>query len=177
MEQNYIIGEVDGFSPQIGRLVAMMNYVRSTTIAELQGLQTSELDFLHDAQSNTIGALLLHLAGVEVWYQANSFADRDLTREEELEWGAALELGDEARRSVRGHNLDYYITRLQEVRKLTLAELARRDDRWLAVRTPFWKGQEANNHFKWFHVMEDELSHRGQIRWLRKRAGGESAPF
>jgi hypothetical protein len=27
----------------------------------------------------------------------------------------------------------------------------------------------ANNHFKWFHVFEDEINHRGQIRWLRAR--------
>ena len=49
-------------------------------------------------------------------------------------------------------------------------ELARRDDAWLEEQSPFREGQPANNHFKWFHVFEDELNHRGQIRWLRKRA-------
>ncbi|WQI98124.1 integrase, partial [Rossellomorea vietnamensis] len=24
-------------------------------------------------------------------------------------------------------------------------------------------------HFKWFHVFEDELNHRGQIRMIKKR--------
>ncbi|WP_029478706.1 DUF664 domain-containing protein [Deinococcus frigens] len=28
---------------------------------------------------------------------------------------------------------------------------------------------EMNHHWAWFHVMEDEVSHRGQIRILRKR--------
>ena len=43
-------------------------------------------------------------------------------------------------------------------------------DAWLDAQTPFWGGKPANNYFKWFHVFEDELNHRGQIRWLRKRA-------
>lgn len=74
----FLIGDLPGFTPQIGRLVCMMNYTRYTTLAE-------------------------------------------------------------------------------------------GEDEWLNVQTQ-WGGQEANNYFKWFHVCEDELSHRGQIRWLRKRA-------
>ncbi|WP_156123379.1 DUF664 domain-containing protein [Deinococcus radiopugnans] len=27
---------------------------------------------------------------------------------------------------------------------------------------------DMNQHWAWFHVMEDEVSHRGQIRILRK---------
>jgi hypothetical protein len=26
-----------------------------------------------------------------------------------------------------------------------------------------------NGHFAWFHHAEDEINHRGQIRWLRAR--------
>jgi len=29
-----------------------------------------------------------------------------------------------------------------------------------------------NAHWAWFHVAEDEISHRGQIHWLRKRLPG-----
>jgi hypothetical protein len=32
-----------------------------------------------------------------------------------------------------------------------------------------------NAHFAWFHAAEDEISHRGQIRWLRKRLGSEAS--
>ncbi len=64
----------------------------------------------------------------------------------------------------------YYVGRLERVRAKTLAELSRREDGWLEEQTPFWGGKRADNYFKWFHVFEDELNHRGQIRWLRKRA-------
>lgn len=166
----YLIGDVAGFSPQVGRLVSMMNYARHTTLAAVRGLEARHLDYLHDARSNSIGALLSHVAAVEAAYQAATFRARDLSAEERREWGAALDLGERARREIRGRDLAYYAGLLGRVRAGTLAELGRRDDAWLEERTPFWGGLAANNHFKWFHVFEDELSHRGQIRWLRTRA-------
>jgi uncharacterized damage-inducible protein DinB len=166
----FLIGDVPGFTPQIGRLVSMMNYARHTTLSAVEGLKPPHLDYLHDRQSNSIGALLSHVAAVEVAYQASTFHSRDLSAGEMGEWAAALELGERARRDIRGHDLDYYLGRLRRVREVTLAGLRQRGDEWLDERTPFWGGLEANNHFKWFHVFEDELSHRGQIRWLRKRA-------
>jgi hypothetical protein len=150
----------------------MMTYARHTTLSDVEGLGVAELDYLHDGQSNSIGALLLHIASVETWYQATTFEGRDLNADEMREWGAALDLGEPARRHIRGHELAYYRARLHDVREKTLIELARREDGWLEEETPFWEGKPANNYFKWFHVFEDELNHRGQIRWLRKRAGG-----
>lgn len=166
----FVIGDLPGFTPEIARLVSMMRYVRETTEAAVAGLTVVQLDYLHDARSNSIGALLAHLAAVEAWYQANTFLGRDLDAEEMREWGAALDLGDDARTAIRGRPLDHYLERMRRVRERTLEELGRRDDGWLQETAPFWEGQPANNHFKWFHVFEDELNHRGQIRWLRARA-------
>ena len=86
------------------------------------------------------------------------------------EWGVALNLSERARGEIRGHDLSYYLQILKKVRSKTLAEFAKRDDGWLYKETPFWNNRPANNYFKWFHVFEDELNHRGQIRWIRKRA-------
>ncbi len=168
----FLIGDVAGFTPQIGRLVSMMNYARHTTLSDVDGMTVDQLDYVHDPESNSIGALLLHLAAVDVWYQAATFESRDLGADEMREWSAGLDLGAKARREIRGHDLDYYRNTLSQVRAKTLAELAARDDAWLEEQSPFWEGLPANNYFKWFHVFEDELNHRGQIRWLRKRAKG-----
>ena len=169
MDQTFLIAEIPGFTPQIGRLVSMMHYVRSTTLAAVAGLGIEELDYLHDQQSNSIGALLLHIAATEVGYQAATFDIRELSAAEKQEWSATLQLGETARREVRGHELEYYLTRLEQVRAKTLGELSQRDDEWLEERTSFGSGQ-VNNYFKWFHVFGHELNHRGQIRWLRSRA-------
>lgn len=170
----FLIGDVPGFTPQIGRLVSMMNYVRHTTLSAVAGLGLTDLDYLYDPQSNSIGVLLSHIAAAEVGYQAATFYARDLNEEEKQEWGAALELGEKARREIRGRELDYYLSKLEQVRTKTLAELGQRDDQWLEEQTSFGSGQRVNNYFKWFHVFGHELNHRGQIRWLlsqmRKRS-------
>jgi len=166
----FLIGDILGFNPQVGRLVSMMNYARYTTLSAVAGLRVDELDYLHDPQSNSIGALLSHIAATEVGYQAATFYARDLNVEERHEWGAALELGERAKREIIGHELDYYLSRLQQVRAKTLDELGRREDQWLEEQTSFGNGQNVNNYFKWFHVFGHEINHRGQIRWLRTRA-------
>ena len=166
----YLIGDVEGFTPQIGRLVSMLNYVRHTTLDAVAGLEPSQLDYMPDAQSNSMGALLSHIAAAEVGYQAATFHGRELSAQEKDEWGAAFALGDRSRQEIRGHDLAYYLTRLEQVRAATLLELGGRDDVWLEAETRFGNGQRINNYFKWFHVLGHEMNHRGQIRWLRARA-------
>src|ERR1044072_7818377 len=115
----FLIGDVPGFTPQIGRLVSMMNYVRHTTLSAVAGLGGDDLDYLYDPQSNSIGALLSHIAAAEVGYQAATFYARDLNGEEKEEWVTSLELGESARREIRGRGLDYYMSRLEQVRAKT----------------------------------------------------------
>jgi uncharacterized damage-inducible protein DinB len=165
----YLITDVPGFTPQVGRLVSMMNYVRWTTLRAVDGLTMDELDYLHDENSNSIGALLSHIASVEVSYQVGTFENRGLNRDEMAEWGAALKLGDRGRSEIKGHGLEYYVKLLNDVRGKTIRGFAERDDEWLSEESIIRNDMPANNYFKWFHVSEDELNHRGQIRWIRKR--------
>jgi len=169
MDRIYLISDIEGFTPQIGRLVSMMNYARLTTLTTVKGLSVEQLDHKHDAKSNSIGALLLHMAAVEFGYQRRTFYNRNLHLKESTKWGAALRLGNLGRSEINGNPLDYYLQALADMRKVTLEELRKRDDGWLYEETEFWNGKQANNYFKWFHVYEDEINHRGQIRWLRQR--------
>ena len=162
-----LITDVPGFTPQIGRLVSMLNQARAATLAAVEGLQPLELDHLPDPAANSIGALLLHIAAAEVGYQAATFHERELNDAEKREWGAVFALGDRARSEIRGHELAYYLSALERVRAHTLAELARRDDGWLDAETTFAGGRRVNNHYKWFHVLTHEVNHRGQIRHQR----------
>jgi uncharacterized damage-inducible protein DinB len=165
----FVVGEQPGFAPQVGRLVVMLTYARRTTLRAVQGLTVPQIDDLHDPESNSIGALLAQIAAIEVAYQCSTFERRGLSAAEQERWGAAMDLGERGRREIRGQELGYYRSMLDDVRAHTLRELAARDDDWLEETTPFWAGQPANNYFKWFHVLEDEINHRGQIRWLRRR--------
>lgn len=148
----------------------MMNYVRLTTVDAVAGLTVEQLDYVHDTESNSIGALLMHIAAAEAGYQAATFHGRGLNDEEKRRWGAALDLGGRGSREIRGHELPHYLALLEQVRSQTLTELGGRDDAWLDEETRFGSGQRINNYFKWFHVLGHEINHRGQIRWLRTRA-------
>ena len=109
----------------------MLTYARSTTVAAVEGLTLAEIDHLHDPQSNSIGALLAHIAVVERSYQVMTFEDRPLSPDENAQWSIALKLGDEGRRALRGRPLDHYLDELGFVRHRTLEGLAARDDAWL----------------------------------------------
>jgi uncharacterized damage-inducible protein DinB len=165
----FVVAPRPGFTPEVGRLVSMLAYARLTTLRTVQGLSAAQLDHLQDPESNSIGALLGHVAAVEFAYQCTTFDGRPPSEPETARWGAALDLGPAAQREIRGRPLAHYVAQLEEVRARTLAELARRDDAWLEESSPFSGGHSANNYFRWFHVLEDEINHRGQMRWLRRR--------
>jgi uncharacterized damage-inducible protein DinB len=174
-ESLYMIGPLEGYSPQIGTLVSMLNYNRNTIINTTKGLTIAELDHLFDAKANTIGALIMHLGAVDKWYQINSFDGRnEFTKAEKEIWEAAMNLGDEGRKKIKGHELKYYIDLVTEVREKTLSELKKKDDAWLlAVDPKFGNGKtNFNTYWKWFHVCEHESNHRGQITWLKSRLPG-----
>src|SRR5918997_3159979 len=92
----YLVAPIAGYTPQIGRLVSMMNYARRTTLDEVEGLSVEHLDYLHDPQSNSIGALLLHIAAVEASYQEATFGSRGAANETGP-WEVALDLGARSR--------------------------------------------------------------------------------
>ena len=168
MEQpSYRIEPLPGYTPVIGRLVGILRYARHTTLKAVDGLTLADLDRLHDHASNSIGALLAHIAVVERSYHCLTFEERRPSTQELASWEPALTLGAEARRSLRNKPLDHYLHELQAARALTLQGLADRDDAWL--ERSLTAAPAMNAHWAWFHQAEDEINHRGQIRWLRSR--------
>lgn len=165
---DYRIKEQTGFSPRVGELVSMLNYTRAVTLADVEGLSTEELDYLAEGQSNSIGALLMHVAAIEFVHQVIAFENRDLTEQELDQWLVPLELGDRARNEIRGHSLDYYLDEFKKVRDRTLSLLESVDDSWLYEEGQYDNGVTYNKYYLWFHVVEDETSHRGQIRILKR---------
>lgn len=168
MPMNLLIADRDGFSPQISRLIGMMDYTRHTTLEAVRGLSVEELDLRPEPYGNSVGMLLEHFVAVEIYYQALSFGTHADPEEAVGErWMPGLDLGQLGREKIKGHPLSYYLHNLAETRAQTLKMLAEKDDIWLEEPLPFW-GQTGNRYFMWFHVFEDELNHRGQIRMLRQ---------
>jgi len=167
--EKFLITDTEGFTPQIGRLVSMMNYARSVTIDSVRNLTPQQLDFLLDEKANSIGALLLHIASTDYFFRILSFEKRELTEEEDKEWAPASYLGEQGREQIKGNGLEYYLDILSRERQKVLDLLKTVNDDWLYEEMPLWDNKPANNYFMWFHVFEDEINHRGQINLIKKR--------
>lgn len=142
----------------------MLDYARRSTLDTVRGLSITQLDTQVLKRGNTIALLLSHIAQVEKFYQAVTFHG---------EWpnGEAGEsvFNKANRERIGGQDLEYYLDMLRAIRSETLEEMTRRDDNWLHREYSPWKHDTpANNFFCWFHVLEDELRHEGQIAILRK---------
>ncbi len=174
--QPNVLGPLPGYSPQIGTLVSEMTWMRGAVLHSVKGMTPDQLDFLLDAKANRIAALLLHLAATERLYQLNTFDNVGLANLEKVEafkeWDVPMELGDPARAAIKGHDLDYYVKILGDVREKSLAEFRKRDDHWLLAIDKTWGWGPTNNLCKWFHVCEHESHHAGQISLIRGRVPG-----
>jgi uncharacterized damage-inducible protein DinB len=162
------IGPMEGYTPQIGTLVSMLEWISDSVLRVTQNLSVEELDYLHDKDANSIGALMLHIAATEVIYQDITFNGlTDFSKANKKKWGIAMDLGPDAQTHIKGNTLSYYTDAMQEARSKSLAEFKKRDDAWLlAGETPKWN---MNNYCKWFHVTEHFANHRGQMTWYKKR--------
>jgi hypothetical protein len=155
-----ILGPRPGYSPQVGTFVSMLNWMREANgvLTATKGLTQADLDVLFDKNANTIGALMLHLAATETYYQMNTFDGKkwdswsDAVKQQ---WDPAMNLGDAGRKTIKGHDRAYYVEILQQVRAKSLEEFRNRDDAWLMAVDKEWP---------WGPT--------GQIALLRKRLPG-----
>ncbi|MHC2835387.1 DinB family protein [Bacillus sp. F9_6S_D1_P_5] len=168
MNIDYRIRSVDGYTKNIGELVSMLEHTRAVTLQEIKDLSVEQLDLIMPSGGNSIGALLKHISAIEKAHQLISFQERDFTKEELEIWEDALYLG-EAGRKIRGHDIQYYVQLLQSVREESLKYLSEQDDEWLMSERKWPNGVAYNQHYLWFHVLEDEISHRGQIRMMKNK--------
>ena len=162
----YNIKEQKGFTPQVGTLLSMLDNLKERATIQTQNLSVYQIDHLHDEQANRIGALIMHLAATEAYYQVLTFENRVFNEEEKKKWGVALGLGEDARTLYKDKPISYYLEEFDKVRARTKELLATVDDDWLQKDI---LGEGVNNYYAWFHVMEHQSSHLGQILFLKKR--------
>lgn len=165
---DYRIRTKDVFTDKIGELVSMLEHTREITLSEINSLRQIDLDFIPNDFSNSIGALLLHISSIEFVHQIIAFENRNLSENEQLKWGSALELGEKAKVCIKDKPLDYYLKELYQVRENTLIHLKSKTDSWLYEEHKWENGVPYNNYYLLFHVMEDEINHRGQIRTIKR---------
>ena len=153
-----------GYSNDIGQMISMLDNLKSRVERNVANLDQDGTDFLLDENANSPGAIIYHLAATEAYYQVYTFEGRSFNEEEAKKWETALNLGEKARQEFKGKPLSFYLDLYDEVRKKTKELLKTKDDKWFKK-----KNGNMSNHWAWFHVMEHQANHMGQLALITKR--------
>lgn len=162
--QHQILPE-EGFTPQIGIMVDMLQELKDRLSQEVKDLDQAQTDFLFDENANSIGAMLMHIMATEAYTQVETLQGRQWTDEEQAFWIVAGGLGDESREKIKGKPISYYLDLWDEIRAKTLEGLKKKDDAWFAANID----EGINNHWAWFHILEHQAAHMGQVAIVKKR--------
>lgn len=165
IDQLFVIGPRDGFTPNVGTIVAQLQVARHFLLRATRDLGPEDLDARPGSAPNTIGAILRHLNAAERMFQVMTFEDRGFDEAEKARWWPdfTFEAADEA----RGAGIETYHAALAETRARTLAGMRERDDAWLTAPKTF-SGRPSNVHYYWTHFLMDEARHTGQVILARK---------
>jgi len=120
----HAFGKRKGYTNEVSILVSMMDWMRDTVLRGVKNVSQKELDFLLDDDANSIGAMLMHLAATERYYQINTFTGIDTANlsfglSDDM-WEAASNLGDSGRKMFKGKSPSFYLDKIAEVREFSL---------------------------------------------------------
>jgi len=155
----------EGYTPQIGIMVDMLQDLKDRLTDEVVDLNQEQTDYLFDDKANSIGAIIMHIAATEAYYQVETLEGRSWTDKEAEFWRVAGGLGEDSRGIIKGKPISYYLDLWDEVHQKTLEGLKTKDDKWFASNID----EGVNNHWVWFHVLEHQSSHMGQIALVKSR--------
>lgn len=161
----YKVTVTEGYSPQIGMMVNMLEDIKNRITEMTKDLDQTETDFLFDEKANSIGAIIMHLAAIESYTYVETLENRHWTEEEALFWATTSDLSENTQEVMKGKPIQYYLEQWDKVRNKTLEGLKQKDDDWFASDID----EGMNYHWAWFHVMEHAAAHMGQINLVQNR--------
>ncbi|MFH6603114.1 DinB family protein [Maribacter algicola] len=143
----------------------MLEDLKKRITEEVKDLDQSQTDFEFDENANSIGALVMHLVATEAYYQIETLEGRQWTEEEREHLGVGGELNDKSKKVLKGKPIRHYLDLWDEIREKTLAGLKTKDDKWFSSNIE----EGINYHWVWYHVMEHQANHMGQIALVKNR--------
>ena len=151
-------------TPRVGFIFSMMQKVRERTLRRLSEISPEEMDYSpHGRNIETIGTLLLHIAGVEWSWIFEDVGDTAMDYEK---WKHAFPLREYIDQ-LTGQPLEFYIERLAEVRNEVFEWLKTINDETLDQIVHLG---DTDVSIEWvlFHLIEHEAMHVGQMSILSR---------
>lgn len=161
----YEIKPAEGYANNIGILVNMLEDLKVRITEQVKDLSQTETDFEFDEKANSIGALVMHLVSTEAYFQIETLESRQWTDEEQKLYGVGAGLNEESKPQLKEKPIQHYLDLWNDIRKKTLAGLKTKDDAWFASEVD----DGMNYHWAWYHVMEHQANHMGQIALVKNR--------
>jgi uncharacterized damage-inducible protein DinB len=163
----------DGWEPDIGRLVWMLDAARRRTLEQLEGIAAGQeqaiIDWRAGPQGNSVGTTLYHLAGIEASWLYDEALEQPYPEEVEALFPYEVREEDGVLTHVAGQSLSEHLQRLEICHKHLLhayQNMALDDFRWLHDLelysvTPEWV---------LYHLIQHEAEHRSQLVAARTMA-------
>lgn len=149
-------------------LVGMMKDARVTTLRRVYDIPQAELDWQYAKGWNTIGTLLCHILSIEQLFRIWFIEEREVTEEESELWMPGMKMGKYID-SLKGKTLEQHVSDLEESRELIFESLKNvTPDAFFAKKKGYNPETGFNMAWALYHLVEDEVHHRGQISLLRK---------
>lgn len=149
-------------------LIGAAKDARAVTMARIDGISEEELHWQYKEGWNTIGCLLEHILVLKDAIRIEDIELRSLTEEEKSIILKPISLGDFIPELIGKRTLVDYKKLLTSNLEETIQFLKSMEE------SELWKnkGKEGvppfNNFWLLYHIIEDEIHHRGQISILRK---------
>ena len=159
----------DDLDHAIAFFSGVLSDTRLTTILTVQNLTTKELDWQYKKGWNTIGALLSHIAALQHYFRIIYIEKRAMTLVENDWLIPALDMGIYLPSLISGKSISNYLNELnhsQDRFLKSLSALTFEDFSYILPNNDY--GERCNLAWILFHMVEDEIYHRGQISILLK---------
>jgi uncharacterized damage-inducible protein DinB len=172
LKRKYYIDLPGGEETAVAYLKGIMEDARTTTLQQIAKLSRAEFHWQYAEGWNTVGALLSHVAAIEHFFRIEFVEGRKLSDEENKRWEPALDMGEHLPKLITGNTVEYYVKMLGESRTMMLESMKALTVADLTKRTEGYDPVEGCN-LAWvlYHMVEDEIYHRGQIAIVKKLYG------
>jgi uncharacterized damage-inducible protein DinB len=170
--EDLVVIALPGYDPEIGRWLWALEDTRRDTIKCLDGLTDEDLDALPQGADNRIGALLYHIAMVEVGWLFFQVLEGNKPFPQGFGALFPVDALDEQEQlaNLQGASLQDYLKRLEKVRATLMEEfLTMSIEDFRRIRHL----PEENVTPEWVlhHLIQHEAEHRGHIQTVRHLLG------
>lgn len=153
----------------IDYLLGILEDARFTTLKVVNGISQHEIDWQIEEGWNSIGALLSHIIACEHVFRIEFIGQREMTEAEEKLYVPRLEMGKYIPQLIENRPIESYVEALKESRKQMIDAIFKIDKASFFEKRKGYNPETGYN-LAWvlYHLVEDEVHHRGQMSIIRK---------